>query len=143
MGVLSIKELLREVDISTEEVIAYVKYFDWKRSRVRAGGFEQFAAAPPNPPRTPPPRLCLTWEHFTVRAFVLSVSYLGNGYYSALRKVKDTILFADISELDGFRWLKGWIFQKDKDGMWYVVVDGETDDFKEFKRVYNEVKGKW
>lgn len=118
MGVMDIVELLKEVDISTAEAAAYVKYFDWRRQMGQVG----------------------SWEHFTVRAFILSVSYLGKGYYSALRKVKDVILFRDISELEKFKWLRGWIFQKGEQGLWYIIVDGETEDFEEFKKVYKQIK---
>lgn len=111
------RELLQEVDISTAEASAYVKYFDY----LRVNGLKR------------------NWQHYTIRAFILSVSYLGSGYYSALRKVKDEILFRELSELTGVDWLKGWIFQKDKQGLWYIIVDGEVDDFEKFKRVYKEV----
>ena len=58
-----------------------------------------------------------------------------------LRKVKDEVLFKDISELERFDWLKGWIFYKDEQGQWWVLVDGEKDRFEEFKRMYKELRG--
>jgi len=121
LGVVDIVELAKEIDISTQEALAYVKYFDY----IRRQGYRE------------------KWKHFTVRLYILSVSDLGNGYYSALRNVKDEVLFRDLSELERYQWLRGWIFQRDKGGQWYVVVDGETDSFDEFKRVYKQVKRQW
>lgn len=118
MQQVDIRTILEAVDITTEEATAYVKYFDYKRQHgVR-----------------------VAWEHFTVRAFILSIAYLGKGYYSVLRKVKDEVLFRDISELEKFDWLKGWIFYKDKSGLWYIIVDGEKDGFEKFREVYKGLR---
>ena len=117
---MDILELIQEIDVRTSEALAYAMYFDYVRKR----------------------RKGLMWDHYTIRAFILSISYMGEGYYSVLRKVKDEILFRDISELEKFKWLRGWIFQKDKDGKWWVIVDGETEAFEKFKKVYKELMAK-
>lgn len=119
MQAIDIAELINEVDVSTSEATAYVKYFDYKRQHgVR-----------------------VAWEHFTVRAFILSIAYLGKGYYSVLRKVKDEVLFRDISEVEKVQWLKGWIFYKDNVGQWWIIVDGEKDTFEKYKEEYRRLKG--
>lgn len=115
---VELERLLEEVDIGTAEALAYVKYLDFKRRKGLRKG----------------------WEHYTVRAFVLSVADLGNGYYSALRKVKDEVIIRDAREMELYNWLKGWIFKRDKSGQWWVIVDGDSENFSEFKRVYEQVK---
>jgi len=115
---LDIKKLLEETDVSTAEVSAYVKYFDWKR---RNG-------------------LKRKWEHYTVRAFIISVAYLGNGYYSALRKVKDEVQLSDPGQAEEFSWLRGWILQRDIYGQFWVIVDGNADSFDMFKEKYREIR---
>lgn len=119
MQAIDIADLINEIDVSTSEATAYVKYFDYKLSNGQG----------------------TRWEHFTVRAFILSISQIKKGYYSVLRKVKDEVLFRDISELDRFNWLKGWIFYKDKSGLWYIIVDGEKDTFEKYKKEYRRLKG--
>jgi len=119
LGGIDIARLMEEIDISTQEAAAYVKYFDYKLQH----GLDR------------------KWDKFTVRAFILSISRIKKGYYSVLRKVKDEVLFRDIGELERFTWLRGWIFFKDKDGRWWVVVDGEKDDFSKFKEVYKRLVG--
>jgi len=120
LGRMDILELIEEIDVRTSEALAYAMYFDYK---LQHGKTEK-------------------WDKFTVRAFILSISKIKKGYYSVLRKVKDEILFRDIGELEKFEWLKGWIFQKDKDGKWWVIVDGETEAFEKFKKVYKELMAK-
>jgi len=119
LGWVNISDLMKEIDISTREALAYAMYFDYKLQH----GLDR------------------KWDKFTVRAFILSISSIKKGYYSVLRKVKDEVLFRDISELERFTWLKGWIFYKDKDGRWWVVVDGETDRFEKFKEEYKRLVG--
>ena len=116
--VVEIEKLIKAIDVSTEEVTAYVRYFDF----LRRNGYKK------------------NWAHFTVRLFVLSVSYLGNGYYSALRKVKNEVMYSDLDELKNFDWLKGWILQRDVYGQFWLIVDGETEDFSRFKQKYEELK---
>ena len=119
MGRMNILELIEEIDVRTSEALAYAIYFDYK---LQHGKTEK-------------------WDHFTVRAFILSISRIKKGYYSVLRKVKDEVLFRDISELEKFTWLRGWIFYKDENGKWWVVVDGETDRFEKFKEEYKRLVG--
>lgn len=115
---VSIEELMREMDVSDEEALAYVKYFDWKRSR----------------------GLRLSWEHYTVRLFVLSVAYIGNRYYSVVRKVKDEVVYKELEDLAGFEWLRGWIFQRDLYGQFWLIVSSDNEGWDEFKRAYKEIK---
>jgi len=115
---VDILDIMKEIDISTKEALAYAMYFDFLRSR----GLRE------------------KWKHLSIRAFILSISELRKGYYSLLRKVKDEVLFRDISEIEKYQWLRGWIFYKDRNGQWWVLVDGETDDFSRFKKVYKELR---
>jgi len=117
---VELERVLEEMDVSTAEALAYVKYFGWKRRN----GFKR------------------KWEHYTIRLFVLSVADLGNGYFSALRKVRDEVIISDAREMELYNWLKGWIFKRDKSGQWWIVVDGDSEDFGEFKRVYAELKSR-
>ena len=117
---VSLEELREEVDISTQEALAYAKYFDYKLYH----------------------GLNKKWEHFTVRAFILSISLIKKGYYSVLRKVKDEVLFKDPANMQNFQWLKGWIFHRDKNGLWSIIVNGETEDFGTYKKVYAELRAK-
>lgn len=119
MGWVNISYLIKEIDISTREALAYAMYFDYKLMH----------------------GLSRKWDHYTVRAFILSISRIRKGYYSVLRKVKDEVLFRDISELEKFEWLKGWIFYKDEQGRWWIVVDGETDRFEKFREEYKRLVG--
>lgn len=118
MGQVDIISLLEEVDVTTQEALAYTKYFDFLRQKGRRE----------------------KWEKFTIRAFILSISEIKKGYYSVLRKVKDEVLFRDPAELDRYQWLKGWIFQKADGGVWFIVVDGDSEPFRIYKQVYEELR---
>lgn len=118
MAQINIGDILQAIDVSTEEAATYAKYFDFLRSR----------------------GLSEKWKHFSIREFILSVSEIKKGYYSVLRRVRDEVLFRDISELEKFDWLKGWIFYKDKSGLWYIIVDGEKDGFEKFREVYKGLR---
>jgi len=115
---IGIGELMKSIQVTTDEAAAYVKYFDYLRRK----GLKR------------------SWAHFKVRFFELSVSYMGEGYYSALMKVDETVKFAELEEVEGYKWLKGWIFQRDLYGQFWVIVDGDTDEFEEFRRQYKEIK---
>lgn len=118
MSGVDILDLLEMIDISAREALSYAMYFDYKLQK----GYNK------------------TWDHFTIRAFILSVSRFKKGYYSVLRKVKDEVLFRDITELERMQWLKGWIFYKDKNGYWFTIVDGEKERFEDYKKIYEELK---
>lgn len=119
MAQINIGDILQAIDVSTEEAATYAKYFDFLRSR----GLRE------------------KWKHFSIREFILSVSEIKKGYYSVLRRVRDEVLFRDISEVEKVQWLKGWIFCKDNVGQWWIIVDGEKDTFEKYKEEYRRLKG--
>ena len=119
MSGVDILDLLEMIDISTREALSYAMYFDYKLQK----GYNK------------------TWDHFTIREFILSVSEIKKGYYSVLRRVRDEVLFRDITELERMQWLKGWIFYKDNVGQWWIIVDGEKDTFEKYKEEYRRLKG--
>jgi len=117
MAMVRVEELIESVMVNTQEAAAYVKYFDFLRSRGKAG----------------------KWRHFRVRFFRLSVSYMGQGYYSALQELAEPVEVEDPAQLENVRILKGWIFQKDIYGQFWVIVDGDEADFEEFKQKYRDI----
>ena len=89
MEVVEFEDLMKALDVTTDEALRYTMYFDYVREKSEK-------------------RL---WQHYGIRQFYISISYLGGGYYAVVRRVRGIVQYDEVKELEKFEWDRAWIFR--------------------------------